>query len=44
MATAAAAAPTREDFAFLQIALAERLIEHCGKIFARGRGSSSGSH
>ena len=33
-----------DDGAFLQIALAERLIEHCGKIFARGRGSGSGGH
>ena len=33
-----------DDGAFLQIALAECLIEHCGKIFARGRGSSSGGH
>src|SRR5262249_13155997 len=33
-----------DDGAFLQIALAECLIEHRGKIFARGRGSSSGSH
>src|SRR6185295_3850236 len=27
-----------DDRSFLQIALAECLIEHCGKIFARGRG------
>ena len=33
-----------DDGAFLQIALAECLIEHRGKIFARGRGSSSGGH
>ena len=33
-----------DDGAFLQIALAERLIEHCGEIFARGRGSGSSSH
>src|SRR6185436_16031026 len=33
-----------DDGAFLQIALAECLIEHRGEIFARRRGSSSGSH
>src|SRR3954453_7405855 len=33
-----------DDGAFLQIALAECLIEHRGKIFARGRSSSSSSH
>ena len=33
-----------DDGAFLRTALAERLIEHCGEIFARGRGSSSSGH
>ena len=33
-----------DDGAFLQIALAEGLIEHRGKIFARGRGSGSSGH
>ena len=33
-----------DDGAFLQIALAERLFEHCGEIFARGRGSGSSGH
>ena len=33
-----------DDGAFLQTTLAERLIEHCGEIFARGRGSGSSSH
>ena len=33
-----------DDGAFLQIALAEGLFEHRGKIFARGRGSGSSGH